>query len=70
MTSDIILESFDVNAGIGLILSQLDNNDKREFNLHLFEGYTEKSINLKLSNEDISRLWHLLVPYFSDDFNE
>lgn len=65
-TDNILLESYDENAGIGLILSE----QNKEFELHLYQGATQKSRNMKLSNEDISRLWHLLVPYFSDDFNE
>jgi hypothetical protein len=27
-------------------------------------------MTMKLSNEDISRLWHLLVPYFDSDFDD
>ena len=64
--NNILLESYDINAGIGLIFSE----QNREFELHVFEGITQRSKNMKLSNEEISRLWHLLVPYFSDDFNE
>ena len=47
ITETVLLEHFDIHSGIGLMLSELDNNKRREFNLHLFEGYTQKSINSK-----------------------
>ena len=66
LTETIHLESFDVKTGISLTLSELNN----EFELCIFEGETQQSRNMKLSHENLSRLSHLLVPYFSDDFNE
>lgn len=68
LAETILLESFDSESGIGLMLSEYNNG--QEFELHVFEGSTGKSMTMKISNTDMPRLFDFLVPYFSDEFNE